>query len=605
MCVSPTSRKVLARFFEKALMLKKYFANSFEDFSILKRLIAENFLHYAWQYAIAMGLMFLVAGATGFSAWIMRDLINDVFIARNENLMVTICVGVIVIYVVKGVASYGQEVILARIGNQIIAQMQTRLYHSILRQDMAFFQEMASSDLITRITHNARAASVALNLIATSLGRDLFTVISLLIVMLMQDSVLTAIALIGVPLLVAVITRLLARMRKLFGREVETLAEILGVMQETLHGFRVIRSFSLQSMMKQRMSATVERVRKLSNRMASVQAITLPLLDTLGGVAVASVIFYGGWRVIHQGATPGEFFAFVTALLMLTEPARRIARLHLQLAGAAVGVKMLYELIDREPIVPASTQRPLALSKGTISFSHITFGYRPEEPVLRDVTLTARGGQVTALVGASGSGKSSLLNLCLRFWLPQSGQIRIDDQPLSEIDLSSLHHVISFVSQDVFLFDGTIAENILMGRPSATQAEIEAAARDAAAHDFIMSLPDAYQTSVGEFGGRLSGGQKQRLAIARAFLKNAPILLLDEPTSALDAESDALIQEALSRLMKGRTVLMIAHRLASVIHADQIYVLDAGTIVEQGTHHALLNQSGKYARLYELQFHAL
>jgi len=212
---------------------------------------------------------------------------------------------------------------------------------------------------------------------------------------------------------------------------------------------------------------------------------------------------------------------------------------------------------------------------------------------------------VTALVGASGSGKSSLLNLCLRFWLPQSGQIRIDDQPLSEIDLSSLHHVISFVSQDVFLFDGTIAENILMGRPSATQAEIEAAARDAAAHDFIMSLPDAYQTSVGEFGGRLSGGQKQRLAIARAFLKNAPILLLDEPTSALDAESDALIQEALSRLMKGRTVLMIAHRLASVIHADQIYVLDAGTIVEQGTHHALLNQSGKYARLYELQFHAL
>ena len=584
-------------------MLKKNFAKSFDDFSILKRLIAENFRQYAWQYALAMGLMFLVAGATGFSAWMMRDLINDVFIARNETLMKMICVSVIIIYLVKGIASYGQEIILARIGNQIIAQMQTKLYHSILKQEMAFFQEMTSSDLITRITHNARAASTALNLIATSLGRDLFTVISLLIVMLTQDSVLTAIALIGVPLLVAVVTHLLARMRNLFGREVETLAEILSTMQETLHGIRVIRSFGLESMMKQRMSVAVERVRRLSNRMATVQAITLPLLDTLGGVAVASVIFYGGWRVIHQGATPGEFFAFVTALLMLTEPARRLARLHLQLAGAAVGVKMLYELIDRAPVTPALPQIPVKLGKGTISFSHVTFGYRAEDPVLRDVTLTAEGGHVTALVGASGSGKSSLLNLCLRFWLPQSGEIRIDDQPLSGIDLSSLHEVVSFVSQDVFLFDGTIAENILMGRPTATQEEVEAAARDAAAHDFIMSLPDAYQTSVGEFGGRLSGGQKQRLAIARAFLKNAPILLLDEPTSALDAESDALIQEALLRLMKGRTVLMIAHRLASVIHADQIYVLDAGTTVEQGTHHALLNQRGKYARLYELQFH--
>ena len=589
---------------KKVLMLKKVFSKSFDDFSILKRLIAENFGIYAWQYAIALGLMFLVAGATGFSAWMMRDLINDVFIARNEPMMIAICVSVVVIYIVKGAASYGQEVLLARIGNKIIAHTQSRIYNALLKQDMAFFQENGSSDLITRITHNARAASAALNLIATSLGRDLFTVISLLFVMLTQDSVLTAIALIGVPLLVAVVTRLLARMRKLFGREVETVAEILATMQETLNGIRVIRSFSLEPMMTKRMATAIDRVRKLSNRMAAVQAVTLPLLDTLGGVAVASVIFYGGWRVIHQGATPGEFFAFVTALLMLTEPARRLARLHLQLAGAAVGVKMLYEIIDREPVTPQWTQVPLHLGQGTISFSHVTFGYHPEEPVLRDVTLTAEGAHVTALVGASGSGKSSLLNLCLRFWLPQAGDIRIDGQPLSGVDLNTLHNAISFVSQDVFLFDGTIADNILMGRPSATRTEMEAAARDAAAHDFIMNLPDGYDTPVGEFGGRLSGGQRQRIAIARAFLKNAPILLLDEPTSALDAESDALIQEALLRLMKGRTVLMIAHRLASVIHADQIYVLDQGMVAEHGTHEALLKQGSKYARLYELQFHA-
>ena len=227
-------------------MLKRVFSRSWDDLLILKRLIAENFRIYAWQYAIALGLMFLVAGATGFSAWIMRDLINDVFIARNEAMMMAICFSVIVIYIVKGAASYGQEVLLARIGNKIIAHTQNRIYNALLKQDMAFFQENGSSDLITRITHNARAASAALNLIATSLGRDLFTVISLLVVMLTQDSVLTAIALIGVPLLVGVVTRLLARMRNLFGREVETVAEILAAMQETLHGIRVIRSFSLE-----------------------------------------------------------------------------------------------------------------------------------------------------------------------------------------------------------------------------------------------------------------------------------------------------------------------------------------------------------------------
>lgn len=585
-------------------MLKKHFAKSFDDFSILKRLIAENFRVYAWQYAIALGLMFLVAGATGFSAWMMKDLINKVFIDRDPNMMYLICGSVAVVYIAKGFASYGQEVLLARIGNSIIASTQKRIYRAILNRNIDFFQEMGSSDLITRLTFNAQAASSALNLIATSLGRDLFTVLSLLYVMLAQDVVLTAIALLGVPILFVAVARLLKQMRKLFGSEVKSMANIVAGMQDTFHGIRVIRSFRLEGMMLKRMDDSINAVERLSNKMSAVQAGTMPLIDTLGGVAVASVIFYGGWQVIYAGATPGEFFAFITALLMLTDPARRLARLHLSLAGSAVGVRMLYDLIDQAPDSPDQDGAvPLVLSKGTISLRDVSFGYRPEDPVLHDANLIIEGGKITALVGVSGSGKSTIFNLCLRFWKPQAGEIRIDGQPLSSITMDSLHDSIAFVGQDVFLFDGTIAENIRMGRPDASMNDIEAAAKAAVAHEFIMSMPNGYETKTGEFGGRLSGGQRQRISIARAFLKNAPILFLDEPTSALDAESDALIQEALKRLMKGRTTLMIAHRLASIAYADKIYVLENGRVIEEGSHSALLEQNGKYARLYELQFH--
>lgn len=585
-------------------MLKKIFSNSFDDFSILKRLIAENFRIYAWQYAIAMGLMFLVAGATGFSAWMMKDLINKVFIDRDPNMMYLICGSVAVVYIVKGFASYGQEVLLARIGNSIIAATQKKIYRAILNRNIDFFQDMGSSDLITRLTFNAQAASSALNLIATSLGRDLFTVLSLLYVMLAQDVILTAIALLGVPILFGAVSRLLKQMRKLFGSEVQSMSNIVSGMQDTFHGIRVIRSFRLEDMMLKRMDGAINAVERLSNKMSAVQAGTMPLIDTLGGVAVASVIFYGGWQVIYEGATPGQFFAFITALLMLTDPARRIARLHLSLAGSAVGVRMLYDLIDQAPDSPDQEGAvPLRLSEGTIALRDVTFGYRPEDPVLHDATLSIEGGKITALVGVSGSGKSTIFNLCLRFWNPQAGEIRIDDQPLSGITMASLHESIALVGQDVFLFDGTIAENIRMGRPDATMDEIESAAKAAAAHDFIMSMPQGYDTRIGEFGGRLSGGQRQRLSIARAFLKNAPILFLDEPTSALDAESDALIQDALRRLMKGRTTLMIAHRLASIAYADKIYVLENGRVIEEGSHNVLLEQNGKYARLYELQFH--
>jgi len=573
------------------------------DFGLLKRLVAENIRVFLPRYALAIFCMALVAGATGFSAWIMRDLINKVFIDRDARVMVLICGSVALIYIIKGLASYGQEVILARIGNAIVASTQRKIFNALLAQDVPFFQNNPSSDLVTRITYNAQAASSALNLIATSLGRDLLTVAGLLFVMLSQDVVLTGIALIGLPILFGVITQLLRRVRILFGSEVRSVAATVATIQETIHGIRVIKAFRLEDSMRQRMAASVGAVEKLSNRMVGVQAITVPLIDTLGGIAVSSVIFYGGWRVINEGATPGEFFSFITALLMMTEPARRLARLHLSLAASAVGVRMLYELVDLPPsTIDRIGAQPLSITKGDIVLSSVSFGYDPESPVLYDVDLQAKGGEITALVGLSGSGKSSIFNLIMRFWSPQAGRVIIDGQSLSDISAASLYDHISLVGQDVFLFEGTIAENILRGRPGASEEEMVEAARKAAAHDFILALPEGYATIVGEFGGKLSGGQRQRIAIARAFLKDAPILLLDEPTSALDAESDASIQDALARLMSGRTTLIIAHRLATVANANLIYVLDSGRVVEQGTHKELLAKNGVYSRLYELQF---
>ncbi len=573
------------------------------DLALIMRLVSERWRQYAPLYAVAFIFMFVVSGTTALSAWLMKDVVNLIFVDRKAGVLVWLPAVVVGIFTAKGIASYFQEVILARIGNRMVAETQTKMFEHLLRQDLDFYQRFASSDLITRITLNAQATREATNLLATSLGRDLVTLIGLIGVMIAQQPVMFAICALGAPVGILVQKKLVSRIRKVTKKEVLSFGNIVKTMRETAQGIRVVKAFTLEPAMQARMNESISAVERVNNKIVSVNAGVNPLVDTLGGFAVAGVIFYAGWRSLNYNETPGEFFSFVTALLMAYEPARRLARLQVKLGQACIGVQMMFDLIDAKPVL---TDRPgavpLDVPHGRIRLDKVTFGYKPGAPVLRELTLDVEAGKTTALVGLSGSGKTTIMNLIMRFWDPERGAVVIDGHDIRGVTLQSLRTGVALVSQDVFLFDGTIRENIAAGVENASEDAILAAAKAAYAHHFIEALPAGYATQVGELGGQLSGGQRQRISIARAFLKNARIILLDEPTSALDSESEQAIQRALAQLTERRTTLVIAHRLATVLNADRIHVIDDGRLAESGTHRELLAVGGLYSRLYDIQY---
>jgi subfamily B ATP-binding cassette protein MsbA len=373
-------------------------------------------------------------------------------------------------------------------------------------------------------------------------------------------------------------------------------------MQETLQGLRTVKAFTLEDSLRARFDDNVAQVEHEANKWARVANRASPLMETLGGIAIAAAIVYGGYRVIQLGSTPGEFFSFLAAFLLANEPAKRLARLNLDLSSHLVGVRVLFEIIDSPPTEPADDDKPpLKVSEARVEFRDVGFAYRAGEPVLRGMSFVADPGKVTALVGASGGGKSTVLNLLLRLYEAGSGTITIDGQDIATVSRGSLRRQTAYVGQDVFLFRGTIRENIGYGRPGASEAEIVAAARASHAHEFIANFPQGYDTPVGEHGLQLSGGQRQRVAIARALIKNAPIILLDEATAALDSESEQHVQDAIAVLCKGRTTLVIAHRLSTIVHADRILVVEDGAAAESGRHEELLRRGGRYAAFYRLQ----
>jgi ATP-binding cassette, subfamily B, bacterial MsbA len=569
---------------------------------LIRRLVLEQGAAYWRRYLTAFVLMAIAAGATSLSAYILGQAVNQAYIAKNVPGIALCSAAIVVLFLVKGLSTYGQTLILSKIGNAILADNQRRLFAKLMSESVGFFSERHSSEFLARLTAGANSVTQVLNLLVNAIGRDLLLLIGLLIVMLIQDPIMSMLAFLVTPAAVLFLRKLVKRIRGLAHTQFTGTAGILETMQEALQGIRTVKAFTLEEIMRARINESVSAVERNANKMARVSNRSSPLMETLGGFAVAGGLLYGGYSVVALGSTPGQFISFLTAFLMVTEPAKRLARLNIELNSNLVGARMLLEVIDSPATESSDDDKPaLKLSEALIELRDVSFAYRTGEPVLNRMSFVAEPGRMTALVGPSGGGKSTVLALLLRLYELSQGEILIDGQSISDVSRRSLRQQTAYVGQDVYLFRDSVRANIAFGKPGATEAEIIEAAKAACAHDFIMNLPLGYDTPVGEHGTQLSGGQRQRIAVARALIKNAPIILLDEATAALDSESEKQVQEAIEHLCQNRTTIVIAHRLHTIMHADTIFVVEAGEIVEHGRHDELLRLGGRYASFFRLQ----
>ena len=581
---------------------KSLFADRDGAPALVRRLLVEQAAGHWRRYALAFALMATTAACTSVSAFLLKNVINAAYDTRDFDAIVMLAAAIVVLFTIRGFATYGQAVTLARIGARIIAANQRRMFDKLLNEGLGFFATHHSAEFIARLSAGANSASAVINLLITASGRDFLTVIGLSTVMLLTDPLMLLVSVMVLPPALFVLRKLIRRIHAIAYGQYSGGARILRTLQETVQGIRIVKAFTLEEQMRGKFDASVAAVEYEAVRMARVANRTSPLMETLGGIAIAFILVYGGYRVVIDHASPGDYFAFLGSFLLVYEPAKRLARLNIDLNANLVGVRVLFEIIDSPTTEPIDDGLPpLVLAQARVEFADVSFAYRPGEPVLRGISFVAEPGKVTALVGQSGGGKSTILNLILRFYDAQGGKITIDAQDVTAVSRGSLRRQIAYVGQDVRLFSGSIRENIAFGRPDATEAEIIAAARAAHAHDFITSFPEGYDSPVGEHGVQLSGGQRQRIAIACALIKDAPIILLDEATAALDSESEKHVQEAVAELSKGRTTIMIAHRFSTIMHADRILVVEAGQIVEAGRHEELLRRGGRYASFYRLQ----
>jgi ABC-type multidrug transport system, ATPase and permease components len=547
--------------------------------------------------------MVVVAATTAATAKLIKPIINDIFLGKQAALLWPVTGAVFGVFLLKGLFTYLESATMAFVGHRIIADIQNDLFKRIIQADLKFFQQMQTGDLVSRFMSDVSRLNNAVTGTLTSLGKDALTLIFFIYVMFSEDWQLACVVFFVFPVAIMPVITIGRKMRKASTRVQEQTADLTVMLTQAFQGIRLIKSYCMEAYENHRMQEVIETVFKRSLKGARTKSMTHPIMEFLGGVAIATVILYGGSQVIQGAQTPGAFFAFITALIMSYEPLKRIANLNANLQEQLAAADRVFSLLQYENAIQDQHEAaPLLITKGEVSFQDVSFHYQAQEPILKTITLTLKAGQKAALVGPSGGGKSTLMNLIPRFFDPTEGCILIDGQDIKRGTLTSLRQNIALVSQEIILFDDTIAANIGFGKPGATLEEIKAAAEAAAADRFIEALPEGYDTLVGEQGLRLSGGQRQRLSIARAFLKNAPILLMDEPTSALDSESEQKVQQALTQLMKGRTTLIIAHRLATVRDADVIYLLEAGQITAQGSHEQLLQYSTLYQDLCRMQF---
>jgi len=569
---------------------------------LARRLLKEHIKPYRNHFVLACFFMILAAMATAALPYLLQPVFDDVFTKADIGLLVIFCGAVLVAFIIKGIASYGESVIMTYVGQKIISDIQNRLFSHLMKSDLAFFHSTTSGELLSRFTNDVNMMRNAMANAVLGLGKDSFTLLFLVAVMFYRDFTLAAVAFIVFPVAILPIAKIGRRMRKVTYNTQSELGVLTTQLSQVFQGIRVVKAYGMEKIEADRAESMIKKIFKLIYKSARVRSASHPIVESLGGVAIISVIAYGGWQVMHHSRTTGEFISFIGAMLLIYEPLKRLSNLNANVQEGLAASSRVFTVIDTPPhIFDPKTPVPLSRAKGRVTFDHVTFRYVDGKEALSDINLVIDPGQTIALVGSSGAGKSTFINLIPRFYDVTNGSIMIDGEDIRHFSLETLRHQIALVSQEIALFDMSVRDNIAYGSPNATEADIVKAAKAAAADEFIMKLPKGYETFVGENGVKLSGGQRQRLAIARAMLKNAPILLLDEATSALDTDSERQVQSALKVLMKGRTTLMVAHRLSTVVEADIIYVLDNGQIAEKGNHTELLNHNGIYARLWQAQ----
>jgi subfamily B ATP-binding cassette protein MsbA len=546
--------------------------------------------------------MVIYAAASAKLATLVKPIFDSVLPAREQ--LVSTIVAILVVYVAKGFGAYLSQYLMTDVGQRVMRDLRNVMFRHMLGQSAAFFTTQTTGRLLSRLTNDVAQVQRVVSDTIGDLARESLTLVAYLAVLLYYDARLTVVCLTSAPLIVYPLVRLGQRVRRTTRRTQEAQEQMAHVSAEALAGHRIVKAFGAESRESNKFEQSSQRFYRTSMRVTSVLSLMPPLMEMIGGVAFATALWVGSQEIAAKRLTTGDFVAFITALFLMYAPARKLSRVNADLQQAAAAADRIFEILDTHSEV---RERPDAVAlprfSRTIEFRDVHFTYGEEhEPTLQGVTFAVAAGQMLAIVGRSGAGKTTLVNLVPRFYDVAAGAILIDGRDLRDATLSSLRSQIGLVTQETVLFDDTVAANIAYGVPHATSETIEAAARAAHAHDFILELDRGYDTMIGERGQRLSGGQRQRLAIARALLRDSPILILDEATSSLDAESESLVQDALATLMRNRTSFVIAHRLSTVRRADAIVVLERGHIVECGTHDELIARRGAYAKLYELQF---
>jgi subfamily B ATP-binding cassette protein MsbA len=568
----------------------------------LYRRLLEFVKPYWRRLAGAMVCMLIVSGATSASAFLVKPVLDDIFFKKDLFMLKLLPFAIIALFLIKGIFDYGQSYLMSYVGQRIIADLREKIYNHLQSLSLSFFTRHPTGVLMSRIINDVNLVQGAVSEAVTGLIKDFFTILGLVVVVFYRDWKLALVAMVVFPLAIYPLVKFGRKLRSYSYRSQTTMGDISAILMETISGNRIVKAFNMEDYERKRFAGENRKLFNLLMKSVRVRALSHPLMEFLGGVGIAFIVFYGGYNVIKGVATPGTFFSFLAALLMLYEPVKRLSGVNNTIQQGLAAASRIFEVLDAVPEIRNKPgAKPLHSITQGIEFQDVSFRYE-EEWVLKNISLQIKVGEVVAFVGASGGGKTTLLNLLPRFYDVSSGRILIDGVDIRDYTIESLRSMIGIVTQQTILFNDTVKNNIAYGKMGEPMEEIIKAAQAANAHGFIQNLPQGYDTIIGEQGIKLSGGERQRISIARALLKNAPILILDEATSSLDSESEVEVQKALEYLMQGRTTLVIAHRLSTVRRADRIVVISNGTIKEIGTHEELLEKNGEYKRLYLMQF---